>query len=129
MIALLRSVAAVLLGYIVFAASAFAVFRLSGQAPHEVAHYKETFLPPYIVDLFGAPATSSYAVGVSAAFQETIAPNALLKLLLRPFRVTVTRLWNDGQHSVYQFGQLAEERELIGISKHSREVVGSERAR
>jgi hypothetical protein len=37
MIALLRSIVAVLLGYIVFALSAFAVFRLSGQAAHEVA--------------------------------------------------------------------------------------------
>jgi hypothetical protein len=37
MIALLRSVAAVVLGYVVFAASAFAVFRLSGQAPHAPA--------------------------------------------------------------------------------------------
>jgi hypothetical protein len=37
MIALLRSVLAVLLGYMVFAASAFAVFQLSGQAPHAVA--------------------------------------------------------------------------------------------
>jgi hypothetical protein len=36
LIALLRSVVAVLLGYIVFASSAFALFRLSGQAPHEV---------------------------------------------------------------------------------------------
>jgi hypothetical protein len=31
---LLRSVVAVLAGYLVFAASAFAVFRLSGRAPH-----------------------------------------------------------------------------------------------
>ena len=37
MIALIRSVVAVLIGYIVFAASAFAVFRLSGQAPHAAA--------------------------------------------------------------------------------------------
>jgi hypothetical protein len=37
MIALLRSVAAVLLGYVVFAASAFAVFRVSGHAPHAPA--------------------------------------------------------------------------------------------
>jgi hypothetical protein len=33
-IAFLRSIIAVLAGYVVFAASAFAVFRLSGQAPH-----------------------------------------------------------------------------------------------
>lgn len=37
MIALLRSVVAVLAGYIVFAASAFAVFRLSGRAAHAAA--------------------------------------------------------------------------------------------
>jgi hypothetical protein len=37
MTALIRSIVAVLLGYIVFAASAFAVFRLSGQAPHAEA--------------------------------------------------------------------------------------------
>src|SRR5262245_7812936 len=37
MIALLRSLAAVLLGYAVFAASAFAVFRLSGHNPHAPA--------------------------------------------------------------------------------------------
>jgi hypothetical protein len=37
MIALLRSVLAVVLGYVVFAASAFAVFQLSGRAPHAVA--------------------------------------------------------------------------------------------
>jgi hypothetical protein len=37
MIDLFRSVVAILLGYIVFAASAYAVFRLSGQAPHEAA--------------------------------------------------------------------------------------------
>jgi len=34
LIALLRSTLAVLLGYVVFAASAFAVFRLAGYAPH-----------------------------------------------------------------------------------------------
>jgi len=37
MVALLRSVIAVLVGYIVFAASAYAVFRLSGQAAHAEA--------------------------------------------------------------------------------------------
>jgi hypothetical protein len=37
MIALIRSIVAVLIGYIVFAASAYAVFRLSGQAPHAAA--------------------------------------------------------------------------------------------
>jgi hypothetical protein len=37
MIALLRSVVAVLIGYIVFAVSAYAVFRLSGHAAHAVA--------------------------------------------------------------------------------------------
>jgi hypothetical protein len=37
MIAVLRSIAAVLVGYVVFAASAFAVFRLSGHAPHAPA--------------------------------------------------------------------------------------------
>jgi hypothetical protein len=37
MIAILRSVVAVLVGYAVFAASAFAVFRLSGHAPHAPA--------------------------------------------------------------------------------------------
>jgi hypothetical protein len=36
-ISLLRSLAAVLLGYIVFAASSYAIFRMSGQAPHAVA--------------------------------------------------------------------------------------------
>jgi hypothetical protein len=33
----LRSIVAVLVGYVVFAASAFTVFRLSGHAPHSVA--------------------------------------------------------------------------------------------
>jgi len=37
MSALLRSIAAVFLGYVVFAASAFLLFRLSGHAPHAVA--------------------------------------------------------------------------------------------
>jgi hypothetical protein len=37
MVALFRSVLAVLFGYMVFAISAFAVFQLSGQAPHAVA--------------------------------------------------------------------------------------------
>ncbi len=37
MISILRSVVAVLVGYAVFAASAFAVFRLSGHAPHATA--------------------------------------------------------------------------------------------
>ena len=37
MIALLRSFIAVLVGYVVFAASAFAVFRLSGHAAHAPA--------------------------------------------------------------------------------------------
>ena len=37
MLTILRSVAAVLVGYVVFAASAFSVFRLSGQAPHAPA--------------------------------------------------------------------------------------------
>lgn len=37
MIALLRSVASVLVGYVVFAASAYAVFRLSGHAAHAAA--------------------------------------------------------------------------------------------
>ena len=37
MITILRSVAAVLVGYGVFATSAFAVFRLSGHAPHAPA--------------------------------------------------------------------------------------------
>ena len=37
MLATLRSLIAVILGYIVFAASAFAVFRLSGQAAHAEA--------------------------------------------------------------------------------------------
>ncbi len=37
MLALLRSVSAVLVGYIVFAASAFAMFRFSGQAAHAEA--------------------------------------------------------------------------------------------
>ena len=37
MSAFLRSIVAVLAGYVVFAVSAFAVFRLSGQAPHAVA--------------------------------------------------------------------------------------------
>ena len=37
MIALLRSVVAVLIGYLVFAVSAFALFRLAGQAPHAAA--------------------------------------------------------------------------------------------
>jgi hypothetical protein len=34
MLSLLRSVVAVIVGYIIFAASAFAVFRLSGRAAH-----------------------------------------------------------------------------------------------
>jgi hypothetical protein len=37
MIAALRSVTAVLLGYVVFAASTFAMFRLSGRAAHAAA--------------------------------------------------------------------------------------------
>jgi hypothetical protein len=37
MVALFRSVVAVILGYILFASSAFAVFRVSGQAPHAAA--------------------------------------------------------------------------------------------
>ena len=37
MSAILRSIAAVLVGYVVFAASSFAVFRLSGHAPHAPA--------------------------------------------------------------------------------------------
>ena len=37
MIAILRSIVAVIVGYIVFAASAFAVFRLSGHAAHATA--------------------------------------------------------------------------------------------
>ena len=37
MIAILRSVVAVIVGYVVFAASAFAVFKLSGQAAHAEA--------------------------------------------------------------------------------------------
>jgi hypothetical protein len=37
MLALLRSIAAVLLGYIIFAASAVALFRLTGHAPHAPA--------------------------------------------------------------------------------------------
>ena len=37
MIPLLRSVAAVLVGYVVFAASSFALFRASGRAPHAPA--------------------------------------------------------------------------------------------
>jgi hypothetical protein len=37
MLSILRSILAVLIGYIVFAASSFAVFRVSGQAPHAEA--------------------------------------------------------------------------------------------
>ncbi|MEO8334885.1 MAG: hypothetical protein ABI664_07925 [bacterium] len=37
MIRLLRSIAAVIVGYVIFAASAYAVFRVSGQAAHAVA--------------------------------------------------------------------------------------------
>ncbi len=37
MLAFLRSVIAVVIGYMVFAASAFAIFRISGQAPHALA--------------------------------------------------------------------------------------------
>lgn len=37
MLAVLRSIVAVIVGYIVFAASAFAVFQLSGQAAHAAA--------------------------------------------------------------------------------------------
>jgi glucose-6-phosphate-specific signal transduction histidine kinase len=37
MITLLRSIVAVVIGYIVFAASAFAIFRLSGHDPHAPA--------------------------------------------------------------------------------------------
>jgi hypothetical protein len=36
-LALLRSIGAVIIGYVVFAASAFAVFRVSGRAPHAAA--------------------------------------------------------------------------------------------
>jgi hypothetical protein len=43
MTAILRSVVAVLVGYAVFAASAFAVFRLSGHAPHAPAS------PPFML--------------------------------------------------------------------------------
>ncbi len=37
MISLLRSILAVFVGYVIFAASAFAIFRVSGQAPHAAA--------------------------------------------------------------------------------------------
>lgn len=39
MISLLRSVAAVFLGYVVFAVCSFAAFRLSGHAPHAAASF------------------------------------------------------------------------------------------
>jgi uncharacterized membrane protein YcfT len=44
MIAILRSFVAVLVGYAVFATSAFAVFRLSGHAPHAPASVPFTLL-------------------------------------------------------------------------------------
>ena len=51
---ILRSIGAVVFGYLLFAFSAFAFFRISGQPPHQTA-------PPAL--MFG-----SIAVGVIAAF-------------------------------------------------------------
>lgn len=47
MVRVIRSIAAVLLGYVVFAGAAYALFRFSGQAPH--AHASPAFMLASIV--------------------------------------------------------------------------------
>lgn len=81
MIALLRSVFAVLLGYVVFAAAAFAVFQLSGQAPHSVA--STPFMVVSVVSGVLSALTGGYLAGWVAGrrpFAHGVAMAALLAL-------------------------------------------------
>jgi hypothetical protein len=79
MIALLRSIVAVVLGYVVFAASAFAVFRLSGHAPHAAAAIP--FMALTIVCGVGFAIAGGYVAGLVAGRRPVAHAVAMAALL------------------------------------------------